>query len=108
MALYGQTYSDWMGNQIAKANRPHSKKSEAKPTTKPQPTASQFPEWLRVDDAARASGLSRSLIYELIQDGSIVSASIKRRNALRGCRLISRDSLMAFIEKHVETKPSAD
>lgn len=74
--------------------------------TKPQPEtpAAALIEWLRMDKAAKLSGLSRSLLYELIADGSIKSACIRRRNAQRGTRLISSDSLMAFIESCVEER----
>ncbi len=57
-----------------------------------------------MDKAASMSGLSRSLLYELIADGSIKSACIRRRNAQRGTRLVSADSLAAFIESCVETR----
>lgn len=56
------------------------------------------PEWLRVPEAVRLFGLGRSYLYELIGAGSIRSTSIRRRGALRGIRLISYDSLVAYIE----------
>lgn len=56
------------------------------------------PEWLRVPEAVRCFGLSRSAIYELIVTGAIKSAAIRKRGAVRGIRLISFDSLAAYIE----------
>jgi hypothetical protein len=58
------------------------------------------PEWLRVSDAVRLYGLGRSSLYELISEGRIKTASLRKRNALRGTRLINRDSLAAFIDAH--------
>lgn len=72
--------------------------------SKSETPAAALPEWLRMDKAASLSGLSRSLLYELIADGSIKTACIRRRNAQRGTRLISSDSLMAFIESCVEKR----
>ena len=57
-------------------------------------------EFLRVPAAAKYSGLSRSHLYELLKSGAIKSACIRRRGALRGIRLIHRDSLTKFILKH--------
>lgn len=54
-------------------------------------------EFLRVPAAAKLSGLSRSHLYELLKTGEVKSACIRRRGALRGIRLIHRDSLTAFI-----------
>jgi hypothetical protein len=57
------------------------------------------PEWLRVWDATRVSGIGRSTLYMLIKSGEVRSASIRKRNRTRGIRLINRDSLNDFIEK---------
>lgn len=56
------------------------------------------PEWLRVPEAVRIFGLSRSALYVLIAAGTIKSTALKKRGVLRGIRLISFDSLAAFIE----------
>lgn len=60
------------------------------------------PEWLRVPEACRLSGLSRSTVYELIAEHAIKSSAVRRRHARRGVRLIHRASLLAFIESHAE------
>ena len=49
--------------------------------------------------ATRLFGVGRSSIYELISSGKIRSRVLKRRrDATRGIRLLSFDSLCAFIE----------
>jgi hypothetical protein len=59
-------------------------------------------EWLRVPDAMHASGIGRSLLYELIRERKIKSVCLRKRNAQRGIRLISADSLNTFIESAAE------
>lgn len=56
------------------------------------------PEWLTVPDAIKAFGIGRSSLYELITDGIIKSACIRKRGNVRGKRLISYDSLAAYVE----------
>ena len=56
------------------------------------------PEWIRVPEAVRLSGISRSSIYELIAAGKIKSFSNRQRGAVRGIRLISYDGLMGYLE----------
>ena len=55
------------------------------------------PELLRVPDAVRVFGLCRSTLYELISAGKIKSTALRKRGAVRGIRLISFDSLAAYI-----------
>jgi hypothetical protein len=56
------------------------------------------PEWLRIPDATRFSGLRRSSLYELIKEGRVKSICFRKRNNTRGIRLISADSLSSLIE----------
>jgi hypothetical protein len=56
------------------------------------------PEWLRIPDAIRVSGIGRSTLYQLISSGSIKSVLIRKRGCQRGIRLISADSLRAYIQ----------
>jgi hypothetical protein len=57
------------------------------------------PVWLRVPEAMRVSGLCRSSIYALIGAGKIKSFTNKvHRDCQRGTRLISYDSLVAYLE----------
>jgi excisionase family DNA binding protein len=62
----------------------------------------QDSEWLRVSEAVRRFGLSRSTIYELIHNREIKTALIRKRGNTRGIRIISTDSLRAFVEGFVE------
>jgi hypothetical protein len=56
------------------------------------------PEWFRVPDAIRVSGISRSSLYTMIKEGKIKSVCLRKRNSIRGIRLVNADSLSAFIE----------
>ncbi len=64
----------------------------------------QAPEWLKVGDAVRRFSIGRTSIYELIRNGSIKTALIRKRGNTLGCRLISTDSLRAYIERFVEAR----
>ena len=60
------------------------------------------PEWVRPAQVTQVFGIGRTKQYELIADKKIKSVSIRSRGATRGCRLISYDSVVAFIESHME------
>jgi hypothetical protein len=60
--------------------------------------------WLRIPDAVRYSGLSRSLLYELIGEGAIRSICIRRKGALRGARVISVESIDLFLERYADER----
>ena len=60
--------------------------------------------WLRVPQAVQLTGFSRSKIYELIAAGSFRTASFRDKGQRHATRLIDRESLLAFIEAHVETR----
>ena len=57
--------------------------------------------WLRVEEAARTRGISRSILYEFIRDGKVKSSLLRKKGNVRGIRLISAESLDAYIEAHV-------
>lgn len=59
------------------------------------------PAWLTVSEAARYSGLSTALLYELIKEDCIVSSTVLRPGRRRGRRLIQRVSLDSFIEEGI-------
>ena len=66
------------------------------------------PEYLRVDQAVRLFSIGRSTLYTLLTNGSVTSRVIKTsRHNVSGIRLISTDSLRAFIESSGQeaTKP---
>jgi hypothetical protein len=57
------------------------------------------PVWIRVPEATRLFGIGRSRLYELVSAGKIRSRVLKKqRDALRGIRLLSYDSLEQLIE----------
>ena len=57
------------------------------------------PRWLRIPSAVKYSGLSRSRLYELLAQGRIKSICVKSHNdALRGVRLVDRESIDLFME----------
>jgi hypothetical protein len=58
------------------------------------------PEWGRVPQATQFFEIGRTKLYEWITAGKIKSTSLKERGQVRGTRLISFDSLAAYIETH--------
>jgi len=57
------------------------------------------PRWLRIPSAVKYSGLSRSRLYGLLAQGRIRSICLKSHNgALRGVRLVDRESIDLFME----------
>jgi hypothetical protein len=55
--------------------------------------------WLRMSSAVKYSGLSRSRLYELLGQRRIKSICLKSsNNALRGVRLVDRESIDLFME----------
>jgi hypothetical protein len=57
--------------------------------------------WLRVPEAVRTRGISRSMLYELIFTRVIKSALLRKPGNSRGIRLISAESLDAYIDANV-------
>ena len=58
------------------------------------------PEWLRLPKPGALcihSGLSRTVLYQLCKADKIKSTVLRQRGASRGIRLISYDSLMAYL-----------
>lgn len=65
--------------------------------------------WIRIPSKGHEphSGLTRPLIYSLIRRGVIKSACLRQPGKLTGCRLVHLGSLLAYIERHVETHGGA-
>jgi len=66
------------------------------------------PEWVRIPKSRTTcpfSGLSRAHIHRLVQAGEVESMSLRKRGAKTGVRLISYDSLMAYIRSAGEPGP---
>jgi len=65
------------------------------------------PRWLRIPSAVKYSGLSRSRLYELLAQGRIRSICLRsRRDALRGVRLVDKESIDLFMESLQEVVSS--
>lgn len=60
------------------------------------------PEWIRPADVRQLFGISRSACYELISSGVIRSCSLRKRGRARGVRLVSYDSLCAYLNLMAE------
>lgn len=60
------------------------------------------PEWTDHRGAKVLFGFSRSYLYQLVKEGKIRSACIRRRGALRGRRLFNCESIRAFLDARVK------
>lgn len=60
------------------------------------------PEWLRPKEIPSYFGIGRSKIYELIAAGKVRSVSLRKRGQKHGTRLVSYDSLAAYLEMLAE------
>lgn len=55
------------------------------------------PEFIRLKDAIRYSGLSRSFLYDRFNAGDIKSFVIRQRGAAKGVRMVSVDSIDQYL-----------
>lgn len=60
------------------------------------------PEWLRPKDIPKYFGIGRSKIYELIAEGKVKSVSLRKRGQQHATRLVSYDSVTAYLESLAE------
>lgn len=60
------------------------------------------PEWLRPNDVPKFFGIGRSKTYEILNTGKVKSISLRKRGQKHGTRLISYDSLAAYLESLAE------
>lgn len=60
--------------------------------------------WVRIPAACAIASVSRSTIYANadISGGAIKTASIKKRGATRGIRMVNRVSLLAWLDSYAE------
>lgn len=56
--------------------------------------------WDRLPGKGYYCGVSRAYVYQLMNEGLVKTALIKRPGKTRGIRLVWRPSLLEFIEKH--------
>jgi hypothetical protein len=83
-------------------------KSEAqRPISKAQTEGAKL-EWIRLGTATKLFGISRSRLYLLINDRSIKSFSLRGKGGIKGIRLISYDSLRAFLEREAQAAEEAE
>lgn len=75
------------------------------PTHAPRPSAVTIeqPIFLTVPEAVRLSRLSRATLYQLIADKSVKSYAIRKTGNIRGKRLVSRESLVSYVESYAVT-----
>ena len=64
----------------------------------------KYERWIRLPKTGHEyySGMARPSIYELIKTGKVKSASIKKPGKRTGCRMVWLQSLMDYVERHVE------
>jgi hypothetical protein len=85
-------------------NKKTTKKTATKKTTKKKQVhiPDLKPQWIRIHDAVRVSGLCRSSIYELLRLGKVESFSHKKEGQTLGQRLISYQSLIDYLDAAYE------
>ena len=64
----------------------------------------KYERWIRLPKTGHEPncGLSRPFIYELIRTGKVRSACIRKPGRRTGCRLVWLQSLMDYVDAHVE------
>ena len=58
------------------------------------------PRWFRVEDVIHYSTIPRTTVYELINNGTLRTACLKKKGNKNGIRLVEKSSLDEFIAKH--------
>jgi hypothetical protein len=83
--------------------------------TSNQVCAETFPDgalircrYIRVQQALDSYPLKRAKLYEKLSSGEIKSFCLKERGALKGVRLIDRDSYDDYLQRAAETALAAD
>jgi hypothetical protein len=72
-------------------------------------TAGEVPEWIRLPRPGEhepRTGLTRSVISRLCAEGKVKSITLRERGKLRGCRLVSLESLILFL-RGLDTEQNA-
>jgi hypothetical protein len=62
-----------------------------------RPANPSMPHWLRPAQVPYYYGLGRSTIYSLMKRGLVKSVSVTKKNTIRGCRLISAQSIDHYL-----------
>jgi hypothetical protein len=59
-------------------------------------------QWGRIPDVERMYGIRRGVLYQLINQGKVKSACLRRQDSRTGVRLIFLPSVAALLESSVE------
>jgi len=62
----------------------------------------QKPEWIRPKQVPHYFGIGRTMTYAWIAENKIKSVSLRKRGQRHGTRLISYDSIAAYLESLAE------
>lgn len=65
------------------------------------PTAAARPEWIRLPKPGTLCpwcGLSRSKLWEVLQNGKVRNICLRKEGAARGARLIHLPALLAYLD----------
>ena len=73
------------------------------------PGANRHERWTRMPTKGRDpdTGLTRPHLYQLINQGAIKSAVLRRPGCTTGVRLVWLPSVLEYIERHVENRATA-
>jgi hypothetical protein len=72
------------------------------------PTHLEDEDWIRlpVRPGERYQGLARATLLELIEAGHVKSAALRKPGSKRSIRLISKSSLLSYLESCVQQPPA--
>lgn len=96
-----------MSTPIPPESTAGSLKSDESPTTstcRETSKTNEMPEWIRLPrpgEHEQRTGLTRSVIGRLCAEGKVKSITLRERNKVRGCRLVSLPSLLAYL-RHLD------
>ena len=67
-------------------------------------SARAMPEFGRWQDVQRLFGIKRGTLYNLIAEGKVKSAVLRRKGNVHGCRIIHLASVSAYLNGLLETQ----
>lgn len=77
------------------------------PTLGPQQAPEPQPEYARVTQVTRLTGLTRSTLYRLLNRGVIKGAMLPITGRKSGVRVFDMASIRAYINQHISNKGGA-
>ena len=60
---------------------------------------------VRVPEACRVTGISRTKLYQLVKDGQIASVSLREPGQTKATRLILYLSLVQYLQSKIDNRP---